>query len=52
MGESKAQQQTDENAKVVAGLLKQLMDKKQPAVDQTVNGTTNGAADDLVASGA
>lgn len=35
VGESKVQQQTDENAKVVAGLLQQLLDRQ----DSTQNGT-------------
>ena len=30
LGESKVEQQTDENAKVVADLLKQLVDQHQP----------------------
>lgn len=38
LGESKVQQQTDENAKVVADLLKQLMEK------QVVSGRAASAA--------
>ncbi len=36
VGESKAQQQTDENAKAVAGLLQQLLDRQ----GQSSNGET------------
>lgn len=46
VGESKVQQQTDENAKVVAGLLKELLDRQQPSLQAGSNAaeetTTNG----------
>ena len=46
VGESKAQQQTDENAKVVAGLLQQLLERQgeSPNGDVEVDGVTvNGS---------
>lgn len=41
VGESKVQQQTDENAKVVADLLKQLLDR-QAASSQGESGAAEG----------
>ena len=40
IGESRVQQQTDENAKTIAGLLKQLADRQEdPVLESNTNGT-------------
>ena len=49
VGESKVQQQTDEDAKVVADLLKQLSDRQQSASAVAANGIATQPAKELVA---
>ena len=46
MGESKTQDRTDENAKVLAGLLQQLLEKQDPSQSdgQEMEGVTNGTS--------
>lgn len=49
VGESKVQQQTDEDAKVVGDLLKQLLEQQHSTVDSEANGTATQLAEDPVA---
>lgn len=45
VGESKVQQQTDENAKIVGDLLKQLLESQQVSVPSGANGTNGHVAE-------
>ena len=45
IGESKVQQHADENAKIVASLLKQLVDKQQIAMQNGADGTAADSPD-------
>lgn len=51
VGESKVQQQTDENAKVVAELLKQLLERQRPAKEEQVDGGSPAAVDEAMPNG-
>ena len=51
VGESKVQQQTDENAKDVADLLKRLLDRRRNPVEKASNGTGQSMTEDTVPNG-
>ena len=50
VGESKVQQQTDENAKVVADLLRQVLERQQPSSQDGVGGAEESMADGPVSN--
>ena len=52
MGDSKAQQRTDEDTKAVAHLLKQLLERQREGANGEANGIAADAANGHVANGA